>query len=203
MTPHDNRYGDLVLILTMLAWLVPVFFVLRSARRARAVRDAATGPAAGSVGVSDDGKAGFQWGRRPTGVLLGCLVAGIALAALLNAAWDRASRDGPEDGKASQLANFRSARDGLCSAATQAHNGELTDVRDTFFHLHQTLHGLAADAESVDRSAAARLLEAKAVVETGLQRVSTSTAADFDALAIVTGHALAAVGGTDPGPCPT
>lgn len=202
MTPHGNRYGDLVLVLTMLAWLVPVIFVLRSGQRARAMRHGPTDASAPSEEDAGAGKAGFGWARRPTGLLLGGVLVLIASVVVVGAALDRRDdRNTPAAKKAAQLARFGSARDGLCDAAAQAFSGELADVRDIFFHLHQNLHDLAAAAEAVDRAAAARLLEAKAVVEANLQRVSTSIAADFDALAGVSGQALALVGGTDPGPC--
>ena len=39
-------------------------------------------------------------------------------------------------------------------------------------------------------------------MESGLEKASLTLADDLDTLAVVTGRAMAVVGGRDPGPCP-
>lgn len=137
-------------------------------------------------------------GRRPLGLLLGGVLAIVAVAAAIGAL------AGSDDQASSPTAgaSFASARDGVCQAADAARQGDPAGARAAFFdRAHQTLHELAAAAQERDRATAARLLEAKERVETGLERSSPTLAADLDVLAVTTGRAIATAGGRDPGPC--
>lgn len=136
--------------------------------------------------------------RRPLGLLLGGVLAIVAVAAALSAL------SGPSDRSSAPGAgpSFESARNGVCQAAESASHGDPAGARATFFdRSHQPLHELAAAAQERDRAAAARLLEAKERVETGLEKASSTLAEDLDNLAVAAGRALAAAGSSDPGPC--
>ena len=133
--------------------------------------------------------------RRPLGLLLGGVFAIVAVAAAIGAFTGGG-------GRASNEPSFGPARDGLCQAAEAARTGDTRRARAVFFdRSHQPLHELAAAAQERDRAATARLLEAKERVESGLERGSPTLPQDFDALAVVTGRAMAVVGSGDPGPC--
>ena len=136
--------------------------------------------------------------RRPLGLLLGGVLAIVAIAAAISAA----TGEGDQASQASSPPSFELARDGVCQAAEAADHGDATRARSVFFdRSHQPLHELAAAAQERDRAATARLLEAKQRVESGLEKGSTTLSEDLDALAIVTGRAMAVVGSRDPGPC--
>lgn len=136
--------------------------------------------------------------RRPLGLLLGGVLAIVALAAAVSAIFGSADPPPLSPGGSS----FASARDGVCRAADAADHGDPAGARATFFdRSHQALHELAATAQERDRAATARLLEAKERVESGLEKPSPALAEDLDDLGAVTGRAMAAVGSPDPGPC--
>ncbi|MDP1805867.1 MAG: hypothetical protein Q8K72_11910 [Acidimicrobiales bacterium] len=133
--------------------------------------------------------------RRPLGLLLGGVFAIVAVAAAITAFTGGGGRESSEP-------SFGPARDGVCQAAEAARTGDTRRARAVFFdRSHQPLHELAAAAQERDRAATARLLEAKERVESGLERRSPTLPQDFDALAAVTGRAMAVVGSGDPGPC--
>ena len=91
---------------------------------------------------------------------------------------------------------------GLCAAATAARAGDATEARRIFFdRAHDPLHELAAAVGEQDRSAAARLLEAKEAVEAGLETGGADLADDLDQLVVATGAALVANGDAQPEPC--
>ena len=92
---------------------------------------------------------------------------------------------------------------GLCSARSAARSGDVAAARGAFFdRAHQPLHELAADATARDRSAAARLLEAKESVEAGLGQAAPSLASDLDRLLTATASAVDAIGDPRPQSCP-
>lgn len=136
--------------------------------------------------------------RRPLGLLLGGVLAIVAVAAVISAL---AGSEG-QSSSSPPGPSFASARDGVCQAADAASHGNPAGARTAFFdRAHQPLHELAAAAQESDRAAAARLLEAKERVETGLEKSSPTLGADLDVLAVTTGQAMAAAGSRDPGPC--
>ena len=137
--------------------------------------------------------------RRPLGLLLGGMFAIVAVAAAISAVAGR--NDGLS--QPAREPSFGSARDGVCRAGEAARQGDPVGARAAFFdRSHQPLHELAAVTQERDRAAAARLLEAKERVESGLEKASPTLADDLDTLAVVTGRAMAAAGSRDPGPCP-
>lgn len=82
---------------------------------------------------------------------------------------------------------------GLC-AARGAAAADVNSARSTFYdRSHDPLHSIARDLEPVDRPLAARLLEAKQAVESGLRpdRAPPSLGPDLDRLVEMTGQALA------------
>ncbi len=89
--------------------------------------------------------------------------------------------------------------DGVCSAVTLSSQGQpASAVRVFRGKLHNELHVLAARTAERDRAAAARLLEAKQVIEAdGAQ----STRAAWSTLANTVRTALRAAGSADPGAC--
>ncbi len=92
---------------------------------------------------------------------------------------------------------------GLCSARSAARSGDVAAARGAFFdRAHQPLHELAAGATARDRSAAARLLEAKEAVEAGLAQAAPNLASDLDRLLAATASAVDAVGDPRPQSCP-
>lgn len=135
---------------------------------------------------------------RPLGLLLGGVFAIVVVAAALSAmAGEGEKRPEPTSGP-----SFAAARDGLCQAGKAANRGDVAGARAAFFdRSHQPLHELAAVAQERDRAAAARLLEGKERVESGLEKAAPTLADDLDTLAVVTGRAMAVAGGRDPGPC--
>lgn len=137
--------------------------------------------------------------RRPLGLLLG----GVFAIVLVGAAIGAIARSGDGGSDPMRGPSFAAARDGLCQAGQAASRGDAAGARAVFFdRSHQPLHELAAAAQERDRAAAARLLEAKERVESGLEKPSPTLADDLDTLAVVTGRAMAVAGGGDPGPCP-
>jgi len=135
--------------------------------------------------------------RRPLGLLLGGVLGVMAVAVTAFSGADDSPTGGGGTGSA-----FGSARDALCQSADAARQGDARRARAVFFdHAHDPLHELAAAAQERDRGAAARLLEAKQRVETGLEDAGPTLAEDLETLALATGRAMAAAGTTDPGPC--
>lgn len=90
-------------------------------------------------------------------------------------------------------ASLASAVDGLCLARGQV-AGDPAAVRGTFYdRSHDALHTIARQLEAVDRSLAARLLEAMQAVEADVssQSPAASSAADFGRLIDVADQGLA------------
>jgi len=111
---------------------------------------------------------------------------------------------GADDGPTGEsgAGSFASARAAVCQSADAIRQGDARRARALFFDgAHEPLHELAAATQDRDRGAAARLLEAKERVETGLGDAGPTLAEDLDSLAVTTGRAMAAAGATDPGPC--
>lgn len=136
---------------------------------------------------------------RPLGLLLGGVFAIVMGAAAIGAiAGESGGGSEPTKGP-----SFAAASDALCQAGEAAGRGDAAGARAAFFDgSHQPLHELAAVAQERDRAAAARLLEGKERVESGLEKASPTLVDDLDTLAAVTGRAMAVAGGRDPGPCP-
>lgn len=89
----------------------------------------------------------------------------------------------------------------LCDVLASASGGDLEKVRTTFDH--GPLHTLADAAIDVDRAVAARLLEAKEAVESGLTdpaMTAEQVATDLQALTEATGEAYAITDAPQP-PC--
>jgi hypothetical protein len=89
----------------------------------------------------------------------------------------------------------------VCGALNAALAGELDMVRSTFDH--GPLHALADAATTVDRGVAARLLEAKAAVESDLTDPATPTGALVADLEALTAATAAAIGVTSTDVVPT
>lgn len=122
---------------------------------------------------------------------------GAAALALLLAACGGGSSPGGGAGLAG-------VADGVCQAAAQAGGGDVEQARATFYdRSHDGLHDVAGRLDSVDRTLAARLLEAKQRVESGLDRrpPPASVVADLVALDSVTRDALDRLS-VDTRPCP-
>ena len=82
---------------------------------------------------------------------------------------------------------------GLCAARASV-GADVKSARSTFYdRSHDPLHSIARDLQPVDRPLAARLLEAKEAVESGLRPdpAPPSLGPDLDHLVEVTGQALA------------
>ena len=89
-------------------------------------------------------------------------------------------------------AGYDAAFLGLCAARASA-GTDVNSARSTFYdRSHDPLHSIARDLEPVDRPLAARLLEAKQAVESGLRPdpAPPSLGPDLDHLVEVTGQAL-------------
>jgi hypothetical protein len=135
---------------------------------------------------------------RLVGALLGVAVIVGAAFAVVRLAFDHESE--PPEPAAS--ARSSEARDSLCVAAAAVRRADVSTARKLFFgRTHDQLHMLAADTAKRSRPAAARLLEAKAKVEGGVDPPAATLADDLEVLAVATGRAMAAAGGIDPGPC--
>ena len=97
---------------------------------------------------------------------------------------------------------FSSAASGLCEASAASEIGDFETARRVFYDTaHQPLHELASEATAVERSLAARLLEAKRSVESGLDREDPDLADSFRTLLAAAAEALTATGYGEL-PCP-
>lgn len=112
----------------------------------------------------------------------------------------------PSPPSADQSAD-QSAHGELCAAVDATDAGDVGAAEKAVFgRVHDQLHDLAARVEEEDRTVAARLLEAKAAVETDLARERVDRDRDVLArnlaeLAAATAAAIDAVGGEPPEPC--
>lgn len=92
-------------------------------------------------------------------------------------------------------APYRSMGSGLCEAAMKAEAGDTAGAEEVFYDIvHQPLHDLAAATSEVDRALAARLLEAKEAVESGLDTDQTEVGDVFQALVAAADDALVTTG---------
>lgn len=90
---------------------------------------------------------------------------------------------------------YVSAGSGLCDASASADMGELDLARQAFYDTaHRPLHQLAAEVADVDRTLAARLLEAKESVESGLDDDGSRLAESFRTLLGAVDDSLRATG---------
>lgn len=90
---------------------------------------------------------------------------------------------------------YRFAASGLCEASARAAEGDFDGAEDEFYDtVHQPLHELAAELSGVDREIAARLLEAKEAVESGLDGSGSGLGDAFGVLVAATDEALTATG---------
>ena len=79
---------------------------------------------------------------------------------------------------------------GLCAVRHAAAVGDVADARRIFANrAHHALHELAATTGEHDRAGAARLLEAKEAVESGLAQASPDLVRDLDRLISATTRA--------------
>ncbi len=107
---------------------------------------------------------------------------------------------GTDDNAASPARPYDSLYQGLCVARARA--TQPAAARTAFFdRAHQPIHELAAAAAREDRAAAARLLEAKQVVERDLAGDASGLAGDLDRLLTTAGRAIVATGQPPPRPC--
>lgn len=107
---------------------------------------------------------------------------------------------GTDDDATSPARPYESLYQGLCEARARA--TQPAAARTAFFdRAHQPIHELAAAAAQEDRAAAARLLEAKQVVERDLAGDASGLAGDLDRLLTTTGRAIVATGQPPPRPC--
>ncbi len=82
----------------------------------------------------------------------------------------------------------------LCDSARLASSGRLAEAKAIFDdQVHDALHRLASDSGAVDRSASARLLEAKQVVESRFAQLDPVVAEALRVLVAATAVALASV----------
>lgn len=92
----------------------------------------------------------------------------------------------------------------LCDAVAQVRAGAVREARATFDdRAHESLHNVAAVVQDSDRAAAARLLEAKQVVEAKFAQLDPSIGPDLVELAARAGDAVSAAGGVRGKPCAT
>lgn len=79
--------------------------------------------------------------------------------------------------KEAELLSIQIAHQGLCDARTLAEAGDMQGAADTFeSRVHAELHTLADRLSESDRDAAARLLEAKQIVEGMLANLDAAAA---------------------------
>ena len=91
---------------------------------------------------------------------------------------------------------------GLCQAAREAADGDRVAATNTFYdQSHQSLHVLAAQVESRDRSIATRLLETKNTVENELNIGGPALPGNLRALAEDARDAMRALGKPVPNGC--
>ena len=101
-------------------------------------------------------------------------------------------------------APYSRAYEGLCEAHASASRGDVGAAEKTFHDTaHEPLHELSKDAQQRDRSAAARLLEAKGRVESGFESGERRIAPDLATLLVATRDAFTAAGEPKPSPCPS
>ncbi len=96
---------------------------------------------------------------------------------------------------------YSPAAAGLCEATAETQAGNGDEARRLFYDIvHQPLHDLAAEIAQVDRTLAARLLEAKESVEFALDNDRAALAESFQVLVGAADAAMAATG-HNPVPC--
>ena len=100
------------------------------------------------------------------------------------------------DQGATRSGRFAGVHERVCVALAAAGDGDLEEARDVFDDVHVGLHALATAAGERDRAVAARLLEAKQVVEA---EVDEETLAG---LVAPVAEAVRVTGGSAPDTCP-
>lgn len=131
-----------------------------------------------------------------TGLLLSLIAAVAVLAGCAAGSAKRAPDPLPD--------HYRSTLTAVCAATSAARAGDLPAARQAFYDTaHQALHQLAADAARTDRPVAARLLEAKEVVESAFSSPTAPAelASHLNALSGPTADAITTATGTRPPPC--
>lgn len=104
-------------------------------------------------------------------------------------------------GRSTQGDPYPLAAKGLCAAAASAVAGDVAGAESHFYDTaHQPLHDLAAEVSEIDRVLAARLLEAKEAVESGLEEDQVEMGDAFRSLIGAVNESLTAAG-HDPTPC--
>ena len=103
---------------------------------------------------------------------------------------------GRGDAPSTATGRFGALHTEVCAAADQAADGDTEAAQRTFADVHVGLHDLAAAVQEDDRALAARLLEAKQQVESGL------SADTLEHLSGPVAAAVEATGGTAPASCP-
>ena len=165
---------------------------------ARGARATAPRP---SAGRAEPAPGPAAWARRRL-LLAGAGVAALVVAAV--AVWGEAPGTSPSRTTTATVSPAGAVHERLCRAMADAAAGDLGTARSAFQdRVHGPLHDVAAAAAEVDRSAAARLLEAKQQVEAALATNADSLAADLAALAPTVRAAVVATGQPAPSPCPT
>lgn len=90
---------------------------------------------------------------------------------------------------------YRSVGSGLCEAATRAEAGDTAGAEEVFYDMvHQPLHDLAAATSELDRVLAARLLESKEELESGLETARADIGDMLQALVAAADEALVTTG---------
>ena len=139
--------------------------------------------------------------RRLAGLLVLVAVALAGVVALGASVMDRGGDDTAAPPATIDPA-FVKVRDDICAAVARARSGDAPGAGSVFRgRVHQPLHQLAAATQARDRAVAARLLEAKAGVETSLDPPQPTLADDLDELALAAGRAISSLGGNDSGAC--
>jgi hypothetical protein len=130
-------------------------------------------------------------------MVLVALAAGVGVALVV-------TQRGGDSSSAADAESWNDVVAGLCDAAVVADDGATQDARRVFYdESHDGLHRLAAQVTETDRSAAARLLEAKIRVEEGLDDAAASLGRDLVVLAETTRDAIGVVEETVPPACRT
>ena len=108
----------------------------------------------------------------------------------------------PDDTPTTGPSNYDGALTALCEAAELADANDLRRANGVFLsRAHRTLHDLAAEVSTIDRSVAATLLEAKATVESTLPLDDPDAPLALDDLVTATAAAIGAATDERPSTC--
>ncbi|MBW3548955.1 MAG: hypothetical protein KY452_12610 [Actinobacteria bacterium] len=107
---------------------------------------------------------------------------------------------GGDQGPDQSTGRYGSTYEALCQASEAARQGDAEAAERVFFdRAHQPLHQLAAEVSDIDRTVAARLHEAKAATEAGLNGDDNAEA--LARLTDATRASLEAIDHPTPPPC--